>query len=146
LQTHLEKAVELIKNKRFQYKKPTEWCSSMEQYMETNLDFSYLCNLHKTNPEKFEEVRLQAIENLICSASESSQKRLRGLQFQVDAKRKINQSAPFVACMEISKMMHESFDQLRVHLNKATGKKDVLGHELKEPNQENVVVSFNRAK
>ncbi len=91
--------------------------------MSDQLNFDKLCELYQTDPEQFEEFRRQEIEKVINSAPESSQKRLRGIQFQVDAKRQINKNAPFVACMEISKMMHESFDELRHNLNLVAGNK-----------------------
>lgn len=116
--------------------------------MEPNIDFDYLCNLNKTNPKKFEEVRQQAIEQLINSAPKETQQRLRGLQFQVDAKREIHKDAPFVTCMEISKMMHQSFDKLRYYLNEATGKKGFTNYQPPQNQNANqndsVVVSLNR--
>ena len=94
--------------------------------MNPNLEFDYLCKLYKSDPEKFEALRKQEIESFISSAPESSQKRLRGLQFQVDAKREIYKNAPFKACIEISKMMHESFAELRYQLNLCAGKESPL--------------------
>ncbi|MFC3121690.1 DUF3135 domain-containing protein [Agaribacter flavus] len=87
------------------------------------LDFDYLSDLAKNDPEKFEEVRQSEIEKVFKRASPHSQRRLRGLQFQIDAKRAANKDAPFAAYMQISKMMHESFDNMRYHLNKLTGNK-----------------------
>lgn len=90
--------------------------------MSNELDFDKLCKLYKSDPQKFEEYRQKEIEKVISSAPKSTQKRLRGLQFQVDAKRQIHKDAPFVACIEISKMMHESFNDLRHNLNLVAGK------------------------
>jgi hypothetical protein len=87
--------------------------------METSLDFDYLCELNKTNPEQFEVERQKLIDQAIKSARASSQRRLRGLQFQVDAKRQIHKNAPFAACLEVSKMMHHSFNEMRCRLNEA---------------------------
>lgn len=95
--------------------------------MSNNLDFDYLSNLYKTDPKKFEEVRAQEIDKVIQSASPKIQKRLTGLQFQIDAKREIHKDSPMGSCMAISKMMHESFSTLRHHLNDFTGKQDPLG-------------------
>ena len=91
--------------------------------MGENIDFDDLSELFKTDPEKFERVRREKIEQMIQSASESSQRRLKGLQFQIDAKREIYKHKPFVSCMEISKMMHSSFEIMRYELNKCAGNK-----------------------
>lgn len=97
--------------------------------MSSNLDFGYLSKLYITDPDKFEEIRVKEIEKVIQGASGQEQKRLRGLQFQIDAKRKIHNDSPIGTCIEISKMMHESFENLRFHLNQATNKKDPLSHQ-----------------
>lgn len=94
--------------------------------MSDNLDFDKLCALYKNDPEKFEEFRKEEIEKFINNSPSHHQQRLRGLQFQVDAKREIHKNAPFRACIEISKMMHESFDSLRYQLNQFTGNKEQL--------------------
>lgn len=97
--------------------------------MSTNLDFDYLSKLYKTDPEKFEELRVKEIEKMIDGASAQNKKRLKGLQFQIDAKRKIHADSPMGSCIAISKMMQESFGNLRFHLNQALGKTDPLGHQ-----------------
>lgn len=94
-----------------------------------NLDFDYLSKLYETDPEKFEELRVKEIEKLIESAPDTSKNRLRGIQFQIDAKRKIHENSPIGACIAISNMMHESFENLRIHLNKAVNNKDPLSYQ-----------------
>jgi len=88
--------------------------------------FDELVKLAKENPDQLEAYRQEQIENLINEAPASSQRRLRGLQFQIDAQRKIHQDSPMGSCMSISKMMHESFTELRSWLNQATGVNDPL--------------------
>ena len=97
--------------------------------MSANLSFDYLSELYKTNPEEFVEIRAQEIEKCIHSASESSQHRLRGIQFQVDSIREIHKSAPMVVCMKTSEMMHKSFDNLRFQLNKYTGIEEYVEYQ-----------------
>lgn len=97
--------------------------------MSTNLDFDYLSKLYQTDPEKFEELRSLEIKKVIDAASERNKKRLQGLQFQIDAKRKIHKDSPMGSCIAISKMMQESFGNLRFHLNQALNKTDPLGHQ-----------------
>nr|WP_168711033.1 DUF3135 domain-containing protein [Ningiella ruwaisensis] len=91
--------------------------------MSTNLDFDHLSELYKTDPQAFEQLRKREIEKLISKAPEKSQRRLRGLQFQIDAKRQINKDKPYRAYMEISKMMHESFNKLNHELNQFCGRR-----------------------
>ena len=100
-----------------------------EKYMSTNLEFDYLSKLYQTDPEKFEELRTLEINKLIDGASERNKKRLQGLQFQIDVKRKIHRDSPMGSCIAISKMMQESFDSLRFHLNQALNKTDPLGQQ-----------------
>lgn len=79
-------------------------------------EFDELVQMAKNNPEQFEELRETLIEDVISSARSSSQRRLRGLQFQIDVARK-KAKTPLAACIQISSMMHESFAELRLHLN-----------------------------
>lgn len=75
--------------------------------MTTFPDSEYLFELAKSNPEELEKIRLQEVDQLIKRAPEHLKARLRGLQFQIDCKRKIH-STPLGSCIEISKMMLDS--------------------------------------
>ena len=97
--------------------------------MSDSLDFDELCALYKSDPEQFEKFRKDKIDQFISSSPSHHQTRLRGLQFQVDAKREVNKHKPIVACMEISKMMHESLDELRYQLNQLTGNSEQLRYQ-----------------
>ncbi len=79
-------------------------------------DFDTLMEMAKSNPEGLAKLREQHIQHLIENATPELQNRLRGLQFQIDAKRKIS-GTPLNACIEISQMMHQSFFELRKALN-----------------------------
>ena len=79
-------------------------------------DFDELLLLAQSNPEKLEALRKDMCEALINSAPPEKQRRLRGLQFQIDMERE-KSTSPIGACIRISRMMHESFDELRVNLN-----------------------------
>lgn len=70
-----------------------------------------LIALGKESPSKLEAFRLKEVERLIASAPESIQRRLRGLQFQIDCKRRLH-SSPMGACIELSQMMFDSVSQL----------------------------------
>ncbi|HET8706584.1 MAG TPA: DUF3135 domain-containing protein, partial [Pseudomonadales bacterium] len=80
--------------------------------------FDELMNLAKNDPEGLEALRTRLVEDLITSAPTEYQRRLRGLQFQIDMERRRAHS-PMAACIRISNMMHESLDRLREALNQA---------------------------
>lgn len=71
----------------------------------------YLMSLAKTNPDALEAFRKSEVEKLIQRAPESLQRRLRGLQFQIDCKRQLHRSS-MGACLELSRMMQESIQAL----------------------------------
>ncbi len=84
-----------------------------------------LIALAKTNPEALEQLRHQEIEKLIARAPEDLRRRLRGLQFQIDVKRRLHKSA-MGACIELSKMMFDSVHELNdalqgLHQNSTAG-------------------------
>lgn len=82
--------------------------------------FDEMARLAKDDPEHFETLRQELIESTISGASEDHQRRLRGLQFQVDMERRRSGSA-MAACLNISKMMHDSLYTLGQTLNAAAG-------------------------
>jgi hypothetical protein len=95
-------------------------------------NFDQLLKLAQEKPEELERFRQEQVELLINEAPVESQRRLRGLQFQIDAQRELHQDSPMGACMKISQMMHESFAELRVWLNDITGLDDPLRNEINE--------------
>ncbi len=82
--------------------------------------FDEMVRLAKEEPENFEAMRQELIESTITDAPEDHQRRLRGLQFQVDMERRRSGSA-MAACINISKMMHDSLYTLGQTLNAAAG-------------------------
>ena len=90
------------------------------------LNFDELLTLAQTDPEALEALRQEHINRLIDNAPEQYQQRLKGLQFQIDAHRKIHSDSPLGSCMKISQMMHESFAELRGWLNQVSGVNDPL--------------------
>ncbi|MGI1678649.1 MAG: DUF3135 domain-containing protein [Cellvibrionaceae bacterium] len=79
-------------------------------------DFDTLKNLAEKDPEALEALRQKHVSSLIESAPAHHQQRLKGLQFQIDAQRKIHTN-PLSACIKISQMMHDSFGEMRLLLN-----------------------------
>ncbi len=76
-----------------------------------------LFRLAKEDPSALEALRQREVEALIASAPSDMQRRLRGLQFQIDAKRRASKT-PMAACVAISQMMFDSVYELNDVLNK----------------------------
>lgn len=71
-------------------------------------DFDLWAKMARENPERFEEMRRDAIEQTILSAPSQYQERLRRLQWRVDQERRLAGN-PLNSCLRISKMMWEKF-------------------------------------
>lgn len=74
-------------------------------------DFDTLKSLAEDQPDQLQLLLEEQVEALVNRASLPLQRRLRGLQFQVDAQRNI-QRTPMAACLKISSMMHDMLAQL----------------------------------
>ena len=81
-------------------------------------DFNTLKRLAQDDPAALEALRQEKIRELIQSAPEAYRARLQGLQFQIDAQRRLAKN-PVQSCINISRMMHDSFAKLREKLNEA---------------------------
>lgn len=75
-------------------------------------EFDVLLDMAAKRPEQLEQLRADLIEDIISSAPERLQRRLRGLQFKVDATRQMSRN-PMASCIKVSQMMHESLHDLR---------------------------------
>lgn len=84
-----------------------------------DFDFSEWKELARNDPKEFERRRVAMIEGVIASAPQDVQRRLRGIQFQADMECK-KASNPLSATIRLSRMMWESFAELREALNKLT--------------------------
>ena len=69
--------------------------------------FDELKALAQRDPEGFEQLRADLVDDCIRRSLKSHQHRLRGLQFVVDARRRIAAS-PMRALLEIQAMMYDS--------------------------------------
>lgn len=69
--------------------------------------FDELRDLLQRDPEGFERLRATLIDDCIRRSSKCNQRRLRGLQFVIDARRRIAGS-PMKALLDIQTMMHGS--------------------------------------
>lgn len=79
--------------------------------------FEDLMNLALHEPDKLETLRKSWVEDTINRAPEPFQRRLRGLQFQIDMERE-KASNPVSSCVRISQMMHEGLANLHDAINK----------------------------
>ena len=77
-----------------------------------DIDFDYWSNLASTDPQKFEQLRQDKISETIAKASSHRQKRLRGLQWRIDLIRSQHKESATAACLAISELMWETFEQL----------------------------------
>ena len=92
-------------------------------------DFDTLMALAEKDPAAFEQLKADAVEATIASASETSQRRLRGLQWQVDVELK-KAKTPMEGCVKVSEMMHDKLWELRLALqNQDAGLADAFFHD-----------------
>lgn len=87
---------------------------------DTDIDFDAWMALHQSDPEEFERRRANLIQSVIESAPKHYQRRLKGLQFQIDMERRRTNS-PMQSCLRISSMMWDMFEQMRTNLNELIG-------------------------
>ena len=74
--------------------------------------FDTLRYLAEHDPDRLELLRNALTEMLIARSPEESRHRLRGLQFQINARVKLA-SNPIAACLAVSSMMHDTLSQLQ---------------------------------
>lgn len=74
--------------------------------------FDELRDRAEHDPEGFEALRAELIDDCIRRSAARNQRRLRGLQFVIDARRRIAGN-PMKALMDIQAMMHESVLDLK---------------------------------
>lgn len=76
-----------------------------------SLTFDELKHLADKHPEQLEQYRQDWIDQAIDSSAQNHQRRLRGMQFQIDMQRRKAKN-PLGACIQVSKMMHDSLANL----------------------------------
>jgi hypothetical protein len=87
----------------------------MSEPSDTGFDFEAWAALARENPEEFERRREQEIRKVIDSRPDL-RSRLEGLQFRIDAERKLART-PLKACLRISTLMWNSFYDLKDQLD-----------------------------
>jgi len=74
-------------------------------------DFDELLTLAKDDPASFEAKRLEYIEYFFATIPAERQRRLRGLQWQIDQTRNLART-PMASCMNMMNMMWDSLTRL----------------------------------
>ena len=87
----------------------------MSETSDLAFDFEAWATLAREQPEEFERRREQEIRKVI-DARPDLQHRLEGLQFRIDAERKLART-PLKACLRISTLMWNSFYDLKDQLD-----------------------------
>lgn len=75
----------------------------MKKNNNNEFDFDAMADIAKNNPQEFERLRQQAIDEVIENAPPEQRARLRRLQWRVD--QECRNRSPLDACIRISKMM-----------------------------------------
>lgn len=78
-----------------------------ESLSKTQFDFDHWAALARSDPESFEAQRTELLERVIARAPVHRQRRLRGLQWQLDQVR-ATAKTPMAACVRMNEMMWES--------------------------------------
>ena len=78
--------------------------------------FDAMSTLFHSDPAAFERLRTQLIESEISKASPDTQRRLRGLQFRIDAIRRTSKT-PLACCVRIQQMLNSKAFELLTVLN-----------------------------
>ena len=76
-----------------------------------HIDFEQWAHLAQRDPHAFEQLRQRLLEAYIARSSSTHQDRLRRLQWRIDRLRE-KASNPMSACVQISSLMWDTFDQL----------------------------------
>jgi hypothetical protein len=79
-------------------------------------NFDKLVTLAKQDPKRLDALKRDITEAWIEQAPVEYQRRLRGIQFQIDMEVQRAKN-PMDACIRVSNMMHDSFAELRDRLN-----------------------------
>ena len=80
------------------------------------MDFDFMADLYKEDPEKFEQERKRLVERAIAKAPERYRDRLTKMQWRIDMERK-RCKTPLKSCIVLNDMMWESFHKLNNVLN-----------------------------
>ena len=107
--------------------------------------FDDLLNL-AADPQQLETYRQNEIQSIINQAPEYMRARLQGLQFQIDAHRELHDNSPLGSCLQLSKMMHDSFTKLQDSLNEAAQDTRNTAPLIEENKQGATIIPFPQSR
>lgn len=93
--------------------------------------FEKMREMAQNDPQALERLRQMHINKLIHQAPEHLRQRLQGLQFQIDATRRLSKN-PMSSCLQISKMMHDSLQSLGTFIKGNTGEIELPKTDIQE--------------
>ncbi|MCL6415873.1 DUF3135 domain-containing protein [Aestuariirhabdus sp. Z084] len=96
--------------------------------MQTLPSFDELHHLAEDDPERFEQLKSQLIQEFIQEAPQHLQPRLRGIQFQAEMQTR-HSTNPVSRCITLSSMMFEALESL----------KQAISHPASGPRQKAVI-------
>ena len=106
-------------------------------------DFDKWSRMAKTDPDEFEKMRQQLIDNLFEQAPDHIKQRLEGQQWQIDQIRR-QANNPLAACIQISQKMWSSVYGEQVLLDELQEPKKLL--QFKNKDDADKVVSLKEFK
>jgi len=119
--------------------------SSTQKRCKFRVDFDEMLTLARTDPATFEARRAEYIESFLTSIPTEKQKRLRGLQWQIDQTRQLART-PMASCIAISRMMWDSLhllgNQQRELVARSTGHPSRLIHVKPAAATSGTIISF----
>lgn len=80
-----------------------------------DLSFDEWCQLHQSDPQRFDACRLKILNDLIDSAPEQSRPRLRGMMFRMEGESRRSKSQ-LGYNLRLSSMMMEMLDDMRAQI------------------------------
>jgi len=81
-----------------------------------DLSFDQWCEIHQSDPRRFDSYRLKILNDLIDSAPEESKLRLRGLLFRMEGESRRSKSQ-LGYNLRLSSMMMEMLDDMRAQIH-----------------------------
>ena len=81
-----------------------------------DLSFDDWCEMHRNDPQRFENCRLKVLNDMIDSAPPESQPRLRGLMFRMEGEARRSRSRMGYN-LRLSAMMMEMLDDMRAQIH-----------------------------
>ena len=109
-----------------------------------DLSFEEWCEMHRSDPDRFEACRLKLLNDLIDAAPDESKPRLRGLMFRMEGEaRRSGSQLGYV--LRLSSMMMEMLDEMREQMSTLIGG-DAKASERRSARESARVLPFARGE